>query len=132
MATTQNLQIDYLVTNTANPEVVVNDALDDLDNAISSMFTHDMTFDGAYTLSTSSVTPEWRYAVIKITDSTSILTTGVNIYIPTYQKLYHVWNATAQALTFKRTTTAGVTVAPGKKAIIYCDGSTTFRFTADI
>lgn len=128
---TTNLNIDYLSANTGQPEVVINEALDDIDY-LQSMFTKNMTSDADYTLLTTGTHPEWSYGVFKITDTSVLLTTTRSIKVPLRKKFYHVWNATAQSLTFKPTSGTGITVAASMKAILYCDGTNVVRFGPDV
>jgi len=129
--TTTNLEIDYLIANTVSPEIVINEALDDIDN-LSGMFTHNMITDADYTLSINVNSPEWRYAVIKITDISAVLTLPRKIIVPYNQKVYHFWNATAKTLILTRLGGTGISVAAGKKAVLFFDGNDIVRFSADV
>ena len=131
MTTTTNLEVTHLESNQNQPDVTVNAALDLLDTAVAGMLTHNMASDADYTLSTASDPEEWQYAVVKITDTGTVLTAGRNIVVPTNTKLYVLINGTAQTLTLKTSAGTGIAVATTKAAILFCDGTNVVRVTAD-
>lgn len=137
MTVTANLQITDLENNQGSPEVTVNDAHDIMDAAIAGVLVHNMSSDADYTLLTTGTAPyEWQNAVIEITDTTSpqTLTATRNIIIPDYPKAYDIINSTGQSIVLASGTTSpvtGITIATGKAARLYYDGSSVRRITAD-
>lgn len=102
-----------------------------VDTLIDGMLTHDMASDADYTLSTSAAPEEWRYEIIKITDTSPNLTTGRNIIVQDNTKKYLFINATLQTLTLKTSGGSGIAVATVKNAILVCDGTNVIRMSAD-
>lgn len=78
-----------------------------------------------------TLTTAQSYAIILQVSGT--LTANVNIIVPTTTAQYTVYNGTTGAftLTFKTSAGTGITVATGKRAIVYCDGTNVVRVTAD-
>lgn len=70
--------------------------------------------------------------ILEFTGGTTLTATR-NIVIPLMTKQYTVFNNTtgAQSLQFIGATGTGITIATGKKAIIYADGTNVVRVTAD-
>lgn len=70
--------------------------------------------------------------ILSVTSSTSLTTTR-NVVVPLAAQQWTVYNGTtgAQALQFIGQSGTGVTVANGKRAIIYADGTNVVRVTAD-
>jgi hypothetical protein len=89
------------------------------DTAIQAQTTHNMASDADYTLTTSQA----QKAIIKITDTGVLLTTGRNIIVPDAARVWIVDNQTAQISTFKTSAGTGVPVAAGVKATVYSDGT---------
>lgn len=87
--------------------------------AIQAQLTHNMASDADYTLSAS----EAQKAIIKITDTGALLTTGRNIIVPDAARVWVVDNQTAQILTPKTSAGTGVAVAAGVKTTVYSDGT---------
>lgn len=79
--------------------------------------------DADYTLTTSNgSSDEARNAVVQVTGT---LTANRNIICPTASKVYLFYNNTTGgfALTLKTSAGSGISVANGKKAMLYCDGT---------
>lgn len=96
-----------------------------------SILIHDMASDADYTLSISTTPQEWQYQIIKITDTSTNLTTGRNIIVPDNIKQYVFLNVTAQTLTMKTSAGSGVAVVTNKNAILLCDGTNVIRLSQD-
>jgi hypothetical protein len=71
--------------------------------------------------------------ILQITSSVSLTTTR-NVVVPLAAQQWTVYNGTtgAQSLQFIGASGTGVTVANGKRAIIYSDGTNVVRVTADV
>lgn len=96
-----------------------------LEESIAGLAAVSMTADTNYTLTTANgATDEARRAVLSVT-STLSLTATRNVVVPTVTKIYIVYNNTTggQSLVFKTLAGSGVTVANGKRAFLYCDGT---------
>jgi len=81
-----------------------------------------------YTLiSGNGISDESRNAVLIINSSTA-LTSGRNVIIPSVKKVYVVRNLTSggQIITIKTSAGSGVAIANGFTQIVYCDGTNTF------
>ena len=130
MATSPNLEVTHLVANAANPEITVNEATNLLDECIAGMFTYDLLSDADYTLSDVLNSEEWKYAAIKITDTSVFLTTGRNIIVPTNTKSYVFINGTAQTLTLKTSGGTGIAVTTGLAQLLFCDGTNVIAISA--
>jgi len=79
--------------------------------------------DANYTLtSNNGVSDEARQMIIKLTGT---LSASRNVICPTKEKLYVVDNATSgsQSIVFKTSSGSGITIANGKKTVVYCDGT---------
>jgi len=137
MSLTTYLDITDLESNQNTPEVTVNDAHDILCAAVGGVLVHNMASDADYTLATTGTPPyEWHNMVINITDTTSpqTLTATRNIIVPSKKKVYVLKNDTAQSLVLASPAASpvtGITVATGKTAILYFDGTNVIRLTAD-
>ena len=70
--------------------------------------------------------------ILQFTSSVSLTTTR-NVVVPLAAQQWTVYNGTtgAQSLQFIGATGTGITVANGKRAIIYSDGTNVVRVTAD-
>lgn len=132
MTSTSNLEMDHLEDGVASPDVVLNESLDLTDLAIAGMVTHNMASDADYTLSTSTDPEEWKYAVVKITDTGANLTTTRNIIVPTNTKQYLLVNATAQSLVLKTSGGSGITVATSNNQLLFCDGTNVIAMAAAV
>lgn len=75
---------------------------------------------------------EYAAEILKITSGVSLTATR-QIILPTDVARYHVLNATTggQSLTVKTSGGSGVTVANGKAATLFCDGTNVVRLTDD-
>lgn len=129
MATTTDLAITLWTALQNSPDATVNDAIKVLEAASHGQLIHNMTSDADYTLlGTGSIPYEWQNALIHITDTGVVLSTGRNIIVPDRKHIYHVFNDTAQTLTFKTSAGSGVPVATTDKAIVWCDGTDVLAF----
>lgn len=82
--------------------------------------------DANYTLTTANgATDQSRQAVLLLTGT---LTATRNVICPSVQKIYLVDNATSggQDIVIKTSAGTGVTVANGKTALVYCDGTNVY------
>ena len=103
----------------------VNTIVGLIEDAISSIGSISLTTDASRTLtSVDGGVDEARSAVLVIT-STVTLTATRSIIIPSSAKVYLVYNNTSgsQSITIKTSGGTGVTVASGKRVIVYCDGT---------
>lgn len=122
--TTTNLQLAEITESQANKYATHNNALVELDDIIAGTLVKELTSDADYTLLTTGSPAEWQRAVIKITDTTPNLTAARNIIVPNNEKVYIAYNATGTYnLTFKTSAGTGVSVPPGKAALVYSDGT---------
>lgn len=117
--TTPNLGLDTVPTNTTNPSVPVNDALNTLDAVLAGTATHEFTSDANYTL----VPADYLSAALLLTDSPSTLTTGRDVIFPAHFPQLYVKNSTAQTLTLKKSGQSGVALAAGGDGI-FISGAT--------
>lgn len=86
--------------------------------------------------SDANITLTWAEAandILQFTSSVSLTTTR-NVVMPLAARQWTVYNGTtgAQSLQFIGASGTGVTVANGKRAIIYADGTNVVRVTADV
>lgn len=72
-------------------------------------------------------------SILSVTSSVSLTTTR-NVVVPLASQQWTVYNGTtgAQSLQFIGASGTGITVANGKRAILYADGTNVVRVTADI
>lgn len=90
----------------------------------------DFPADANYT----ALTTDYRAAIMEFTDIGVPLTASRDVILPNISGLqWTVYNNTSATfdLVFKVTGQTGVTVAFGKRCIIYCDGTDIVRVTAD-
>lgn len=80
---------------------------------------HDMASDADYTIAS----PSHRHAVIAIDDSGTLLTASRNIILPAEVRLWIAENLTAQSLTFKTASGAGVAIPANNRQLICCNGT---------
>lgn len=87
----------------------------------------------AKTLSDANATLSFSEARNQILEFTGTLTAGRNVVVPLIPRQWTVFNNTAGgfAVTFVGATGTGVSIASGKRAIIYSDGTNVVRVTAD-
>ena len=113
----------------------------DVNGAVSSYTDHRLTsIDGNPRLALSMASDanrtltdvEARAQILDITSGVSLTATR-NIVMPLIPRFWFVSNATtgAQALQFIGASGTGITVANGKRAIVYADGTNVVRLTAD-
>jgi hypothetical protein len=117
--TTTNLGLATVPTNSTNPSVPVNDALNALDAAIAGTASRNLAANANYTL----LPADYLASVLVITDTMPILTVGRDIIFPVHFPIIVVKNSTAQTLTLKKTGQPGVTLAAGGSGI-YASGAT--------
>ncbi len=77
--------------------------------------------------------PEASNQILQITSSVSLAATR-NVVVPLQPQQWTVYNGTsgAQSLQFIGASGTGITVANGKRAILYADGTNVVRVTADV
>jgi hypothetical protein len=98
-------------------------------SAISSKISRQLIIDGDY----MALQVDFQATIMEFTSSVSLTTTR-NIVIPNLSGFqWTVFNGTtgAQSLQFIGTSGTGITVANGKRAIIYADGTNIQRVTPD-
>ena len=133
MADTTNIEAPKWTASQNQPDVTINSALDVIDTTVAGQNVVDIGADADYTLDDTGDRPrEWQYCVIEMTDTGVVLTTGRNIVVPDNERMWNVFNNTAQTLTFKTSAGTGIAVATAKRAILQCDGTNVVRWTADI
>lgn len=120
---TANLGITYVTASQYQKEVTMNAALDSVDKAIAGRQTINFASNADYTLSTAQA----LHAIIEMTDTGALLTTGRNVIVPTANKQWQFYNGTARTLTVKTTAGTGVAVAPGERALLYCNAANVIR-----
>jgi len=86
-----------------------------------------LTTDANYT----TTILEYSGDYLNITDTGTVLTATRTITLENVEKLWCVKNGTAQSLSFKGATGTSITVAAGKSALIFWDGTNMVRVTAD-
>lgn len=107
---TTNLGLDTVPTNTTNPSVPVNDAMQAFDSAIAGTATRNLATDANYTL----VSADYLASVLVITDTGPVLTAGRDIVFPAHFPSILVTNSTAQTLTLKKSGQTGIALAAGE------------------
>lgn len=96
-----------------------------IDYAMAGWLTKAITGDYALTTANGSV-DEARAAMLKFTGALAV---NATITIPSASKSYFVFNATNKVLTFTTGAGATVSVDPGDKTVITCDGSAVHTIT---
>lgn len=133
MADTTNIEAPLWTASQNNPDVTVNSGLTVVDSVVAGQNIVDFPSDADYTLVDTGDRPrEWQYCVIEMTDTGVVLTGAVNVVVPDNERMWNVFNNTAQTLTFKTSAGSGIAVATNKRAILQCDGTNVVRWTADI
>lgn len=94
----------------------------------SQTITHNITTDADYTLTVE----QNKYGRVIITDSGVVLTGAVNIIMDDNQKDFIAQNNTAQDLTFKSPSGAGVVVKSGGSIQLYNDGTNVIYINNEI
>lgn len=106
-----------------NPDTTIN-LIADILEGLADALVHDMASDADYTLATTGTEPfEWQHLVINITDTGTNLTTGRNIVVPDYTRVYIAANDTLQTLTFKTAAGSGIAVLTNTSRLLRCDGT---------
>jgi hypothetical protein len=98
-----------------------------IEEAIAGLAEVSMTSDTDYTLTTNNgATDEARQMILRVSSTVSLTATR-NVIIPAKEKLYVVHNATSgsQSILVKTSSGTGITIANGKRSIIYCDANNT-------
>lgn len=90
--------------------------------------TSNFTSDADKTLNISNSIAD----TIRLTDSGVVLTAARNVILPDIEKTYTIYNETAQTLTIKHSTGAGVAIATLKTAIVNAVITSITRATADV
>lgn len=90
-----------------------------------SRLAHNMASDANYSLATG----EQRYAIIAITDTAPVLTTGRQIIVPTEVRIWWFENLTAQTLTVKTSAGSGVAVPATNRVLLSCNGTNVVALT---
>lgn len=100
---------------------ILNAVCDRIDEAVAGMVSVDCGGGGTITLSTANGTSDQsRNAIIALYGSPGA---GFNIVIPNVSKTYVISNGSTQIATFKTASpSATVTVNPGTRKFIFCDG----------
>ena len=133
MTDTTNIEAPLWTASQNNPDVTVNLGLTVIDSVVAGQNVINFASDADHTLLETGARPqEWQYCVIEMTDTGVVLTTGRNVVVPINKRMWHVFNNTAQTLTFKTPAGSGIAVATLKRAILQCDGTNVVRWTADI
>lgn len=124
--TTAALQLPELATNQAQPDVIVNDALEMLDAAVAGQIDIAVAANANINIGTTGVPAQWQYAVISVSDySPTVLTANRDVVWPnvTRRGPFTFVNHTARILTVKRVGQTGVTVASGATAQLRDNGT---------
>lgn len=108
--TTTNLEVDTVPTNTTNPSVPVNDAMEVFDACLAGTVTRNITTDANYTL----ISADYLTSVLVVTDTGPVLTTGRDIIFPAHFPSILVTNSTAETLTLKKSGQTGVSLSAGE------------------
>lgn len=116
---TTNLGLDTVPTNTTNPSVPVNDALEAVDSILAGTVSKEFTTDANLTLTAA----EYLTCVLLLTDTVVTLTAARDVIFPAHFPVMYVKNSTAQTLTLKKSGQAGVAVAAGGDGI-FVSGTT--------
>jgi len=96
--------------------VRLNSALSRIDKAIAGFTTIALTAD--YALTSSNGDDEARSALLKFTGAGPW-----DVTIPSVSKQYLIWNACTAALTITTGAGSTVTLDPGAKVVVFCDGT---------
>lgn len=125
MPTTNNLQLELIPSNTAQPEVLINAVSYRIDAALAGHLSFNFAANADLYLSDTQA----YNAAITFTDTGNLLTTTRIVQIPSRQKLYVIRNSTAQTLTIKTASGTGVDVTADSVKLIVCDGTNCFTLT---
>jgi hypothetical protein len=113
-----NLDIAHVAAAQNQKEVTINDAIDALDRAVTDLLTKDLTAETSPLALTA--TEALRSVALRFTGTPA---GAFTIHVPASRKGWHVLNDTTVVVTVKTPAGAGVDVAPGGRAILYCDGA---------
>nr|CAX84103.1 conserved uncharacterized protein [uncultured bacterium] len=118
MSQTANLAIEHIATNQYQKEVTANTAFDALDGALAGKLEVGLA-DADVVLSAAEAL---EHMVLR---ATGTLTQTCAIVVPTNTKLYAVLHDADGGVNVAIRTAAGsgVTLAPGERAVVYCDGT---------
>jgi hypothetical protein len=127
MSTTDNLQITKIEVGQYQKETTMNQALDDLDAAISDALWKSVAGSSDVTLTDAE-------SLSMVQEYTGTLTGDINVIVPARNKLWIIHNNTdgAYSLTVKTSSGIGVTVSQGTRVIAYCDGSHVVNVTDEV
>lgn len=123
MPESPNLGITHLEQNADTPHVVVNDAIDALDNAFNNRQTLTATTGGSPTETNVTVT-EAQFTGSVFLDVGGSPTTTVRLIVPDTERLYAVRNNTGQTMTIGPSGGTTVNLADGAQGVFYNDGAT--------
>jgi len=121
MPTSTNLGITLIDIAQDDKEGSINNAINILDTSLSARLVHNMASDANYTINTA--TDENYNLIIEITDTGVVLTTTRSIILPNTTQAHIVKNSTAQSLTFKTVSGAGVTIIANAIELVYSNGT---------
>lgn len=118
MSTTPNLAIDHIATNQYQKEVTANTAFDALDGAIAGRLDVALAAEDVVLTSAEAL----GHMVIRTTGS---MTAACALIVPPNGKLYAVLHDASGGFNFtmKTASGSGVTLIPGERAVVYCDGT---------
>lgn len=114
MTTTTNLGMEHVPSNSLQPSVPINAALEKLDAAIAGSTSIEFTADADLTLTDAQVLT----SVLELTDSPATLTTARAVIFPAHFPLMWVKNSTAQSLTLKKAGQTGFVVEAGANCMV--------------
>lgn len=123
---TPNLDILHLLENQDNKEVTINDGFDQLDDAMNSILSVDITSGGA----NLTLTQFRNHFAFRCTGSPSVAPT---LTLPTgVERCFAVINDTIQSLSveFEDAASDALTLASGGTAVFHTDGTLLFSLTA--
>ena len=119
MVTSVNLEITHVETSQSSKEVTVNQAVDDLDGAISDQVSQTVT-DGADTVLTDAVALRTMHIGFA-----GALTADRNVIVPNNKKFYQCRNGTTGGfnVTVKTSAGSGIILRPGEERWLRADGT---------
>jgi hypothetical protein len=118
MTTTSNLGIEHIVASQYQKEVTANAAFDALDGALAGKL--DVALSGTDVTLTAA-----QALVVMVLRATGTLSAACAIVVPTNKKLYAVMHDASGGfnVTVKTASGTGAALAPGERAVVYCDGT---------
>lgn len=118
MTTTTNLLLELVPGNTAQPEIIINQGLVQLDKAVAGMYTLNFTVDSNITIADADA----LNMILSFTDTGALLTVGRDVILPARPKAWIFHNGTAKTLTAKISGSTGVAITAGSRKLIYSTG----------